>query len=68
MKLTRSGRLPRSTENRFEPKILVGLLVNFFETQCFFKADSPRFGRRDETEIANEEDAPLVDSLSLNAL
>jgi hypothetical protein len=42
--------------------------VNFLKTHRFLKADSPRFGRRDEAKIANEEDPVLVDGFFLNAL
>ena len=66
--LTRSTRLPGSTENQFEAEIPVSLFVNFLKTHRFLKADSPRFGRRDEAKIANEEDPVLVDCFFFDAL
>jgi len=42
--------------------------VNFLKTQRILKADSPRFGRRDEAKIANEEDPVLEDFFFLDAL
>jgi hypothetical protein len=42
--------------------------VNFLKTHRLLKADSPRFGRRDEAKIANEEDSVWVDGFFLDAL
>jgi len=42
--------------------------VNFFEAHRFFKGNAPRFGRRDEAEIADEEDPALVNPLLFDAL
>ena len=65
---TRSTRLPGSTETSSKPKLPVSLFVNFLKTHRFLKADSPRFGRRDEAKIANEEDPVLVDCFFFDAL
>lgn len=42
--------------------------MNSLETHRFLKADSPRFGRRDEAKIADEEDSLLVDGFFPDAL
>jgi len=42
--------------------------VSFLKTHRVCEADSPRFGRRDEAKIANEEDSVLIDSFFLDAL
>jgi hypothetical protein len=42
--------------------------VDFLKTQRILKADSPRFGRRDEAKVANEEDSVLVDRFFLDAI
>ena len=42
--------------------------MNFLKAHRFFKADSPRFSRRDEAKIANEEDSVLVDCFFFDAL
>ena len=51
-----------------EAKVSVSLFVNFLKTYRVLKADSPRFGRRDEAKIANEEDSVLVDCFFFDAL
>jgi hypothetical protein len=42
--------------------------VNSLKAKRILEADPPRFGWRDETKIADEEDPALVDFLSLDAL
>lgn len=46
----------------------VCVFVNFLETQRFFEGDSPRLRRSDEAQIANEEDALVVDGFFLDAV
>ena len=54
--------------DQFEAEVSVSLFVNLFKTHGFLKADAPRFGRRDEAKMANEEDPVLVDCLLLDTL
>jgi len=54
--------------DQLEAEIPVRLFVNFLKPHGLLKADSPRFGRRDEAKIANEEDAVWVDGFFLEAL
>jgi hypothetical protein len=42
--------------------------VNLLETERLLEGDSPRFGRSDEAEVADEEDVVLVDRVVLDAL
>jgi len=42
--------------------------VDLFETQRFVKADPPRFGRRYEAKVPNEENFLLKDLVRLDAL
>ena len=42
--------------------------MNFLETHRFLKADSPRFGRRDEAKVTNEKDSVLVNCLLFHSL
>jgi hypothetical protein len=65
--LTRSTRLPGPTETSSKPNPGTSLR-DYSQTDGLFKADSPRFGRRDEAKIANEEDAVWVDGFFLEAL
>src|ERR1700691_3961045 len=53
--------------DQFEAEVPVGFFVDFLKTHRFLKGDSPRFGRRDEAEIADEEDPVLVDCFLFDA-
>ena len=54
--------------HQFEAEVPVSLFVNLLKTHRVLKADSPRFGRRHEAEITNEEDSVLVNSFLDDAL
>ena len=53
---------------QFEAEGPVSFFVYFLKTECVFEADSPRFGGGDEAEVANEEDAVLIDRFFLDAI
>jgi hypothetical protein len=42
--------------------------MHAFETQGLFKADPPRFGRRDESEVLYEKDTLLIDRFRFDTL
>ena len=54
--------------HQFEPQAPVSLFVDLLKALGIFKANAPRFGRRDEAEVANEEDPVLVDRFCLDTL
>ncbi len=58
----------RLDRDQFEAEVAVSLFVNFLKAHRFLKADTPRFGRRYEAKIANEEDPVFVDCFFFDAL
>jgi len=54
--------------DQIEAQALISVLVNLFRTNRVFKTDAPCRGRRDEAQIADEEDASLEDLFRPEAL
>ncbi len=66
--MTPLSRTSRFHVDQFEAQVPIRLLVNLLEAHRLLVVDPAHLGRRDKSEIANEEDVLLVDRFSLDAV